>query len=358
MPRPNTVAAVLEGQPLGLVPSPWIAKNTGIKARAVLDHAQRFGIKTELTALQARNFGVLATSLGPWVTAWGLPNVQAYLDQHDPELAAFLRANVEHLYDHDRDAASAKKRRQEQHKLLSCKWLDRLTPEERDAKKRQYNAARYNNRRAKRGKPPATPPGKTRTRVQADALPLGLLPDGTVARAYRMHVETIQRMRARLNIAPAACDASGFPNRPGSFGQLVAAWGGARARTWLAGHLPTILRAFDRQAQAGHTAATTAPAPVAASGTTSRSTATGAASKRGDAARPGIGRAVTVALAKRAERDGIALEAADRRRPPAPEGGPVRAATRVETVEEWLARGGRVTRLVGAGNANVGEVVA
>lgn len=201
--------------------------------------------------------------------------------------------------------------------------------------------------------------------------PLGCVPDGVISIAYGVPIYRVSEIRAKRGLSQLRGGTDGaFPHRVGSFNLLVERLGHDRARLWVAGYAPQYLDAFDVDTErttrttsikdTNRKAATTTPAPVATSAPSTKP-ATGAPStksKRGAAARPAIGRSVEIAIAKRAERDGIARDAADRRRPPAPETPAPRPAGRVETIEEFLARGGRVTKLVGAGSANVGQVVA
>jgi len=192
--------------------------------------------------------------------------------------------------------------------------------------------------------------------------PLGCVPDGVISVAYGVPLYRVSEIRCKQGISRLHGGTDGaFPHRVGSFNLLIERLGYDRARLWVAGYAPQYLDAFDAaDGRTNRKAAYTTPAPVATS-LPSPKPATGAPStkgKRGAAARPAIGRSVEIAIAKRAERDGIARDAADRRRPPAPETPAPRPAGRVETIEEFLARGGRVTKLVGAGSANVGQVVA
>lgn len=292
--------ASLQTMPVGLLPNLTVSKVSRASVKAIGRHMAEHGIEPYSTTTNS-GFPNFAGSWSKFVGAWGADRARAWVAEHLPQYLPKFDA---------RDSTGL------------------LPP--------QYEEALKN-------------------------APLGCVPDGVISAAYGVPVYRVAEIRNKRGIERLRGGTDGaFPHRPGSFAVLIAQLGYDRARLWLAGHAPQYVEHFDADdgRRTNRKAAHTAPAPVAASVPSPKKPATGAVSKRGDAARPGIGRSVTVALAKRAERDGIAREAADRRRPPAPENGPVRAAGRVETVEEWLARGGRVTRLVGAGNANVGEVVA
>lgn len=369
MSRPRTD---LSQHPVGLVPATWLAAVLGMAPNAVAMYASGHKITTALTRVESQSFPRRPSTFSAWVTAWGLDRVLAWLDQYAPTEAAFVRTNADRIHDRERDEAERKAERRAVH--LACinrrnarLGTDHVRVEKREAARRKQ-ARRVAARREARiaAGLPAEPEHvyteirRRRRDERCSQHPCGLVPDNELHRAAGIDSALLHRYRTDHGIAAfVALPGRRFGAWRGSFAPLLAAWGTDRARAWVTQWMPDRLAAFDRDAaDTNRKAAYTAPAPVAASSPSPKKTATGAVSKRGDAARPGIDRSVTVALAKRAERDGIAREAADRRRPPAPENGPVRAAGRVETVEEWLARGGRVTRLVGAGNANVGEVQA
>lgn len=293
--------AVLATMPVGLIPVLTVAKVARCSIKSIERHMAAHGIPPYSTTKNS-GFPNFAGSWTKLVDAWGVDRARAWVAEHLPHWLAKFDA---------RDSTG----------LLPPQYEDAL-----------------------RG------------------APLGCVPDGVISVAYGVPLYRVSEIRAKRGYTQLRGGTDGaFPSRPGSFNLLIERLGYDRARLWVAGYAPQYLDAFDAaDGRTNRKAATTAPAPVATS-TPSTKPATGAPStksKRGAAARPAIGRSVEIAIAKRAERDGIARDAADRRRPPAPETPAPRPAGRVETIEEFLARGGRVTKLVGAGSANVGQVVA
>lgn len=297
--RMSQQEAVLAAMPVGLIPVLTVAKVARCSIKSIERHMAAHGIPPYSTTKNS-GFPNFAGSWTKIVNAWGVDRARAWVTEHLPHWLAKFDA---------RDSTG----------LLPPQYEDAL-----------------------RG------------------APLGCVPDGVISIAYGVPLYRVSEIRAKRGYTQLRGGTDGaFPSRPGSFNLLIERLGYDRARLWVAGYAPQYLDAFDAaDGRTNRKAATTTPDPVATS-TPSTKPATGAPStksKRGDAARPAIGRSVEIAIAKRAERDGIARDAADRRRPPAPETPAPRPAGRVETIEEFLARGGRVTKLVGAGSANVGQV--
>lgn len=231
-PNPPTI------HPFGLVPDKWLAPVAGIH----LVTCGRFARgQRRIDIFAARHFGEYASSFAPWVDAWGLERVLAYLDQHDREKAAFLRANADRIHDVEADRAVA----------------------ESKLKSSRANASAARRERRNRVQPKNATTRKVLCKAAADARaaviwarrnaalavqPVGLVPDKYVAAASGETRDGVEQYRARNGIAPMA-HARWFSLRPGTFQPLIAAWGVDRARAWVGAHMAAAVRAFERDAK-------------------------------------------------------------------------------------------------------------
>ena len=358
--RYSPVAAVLDSHPVGLVPIKWLAAIVDMPYQAVENYAQRRDVKTQLTRPQTLGFGARITSFAPWVDAWGAARVLDYLDQHDAEKAEFLRAGLDLVHDTEREDQRYREERAAASESYKAKWHASLDPAALRAKRDKWNAARYAARavkvaakRAERGETVAPPVasrdrrrGPRRHEGDMSHVPLGLLPNMTVGRQLSLRAETVARICRERSIGPYTNTShSGFPYAPESFEKIIAAWGEDRSRAWLVEWAPGVVAQFERHL-----------APEPAERASSRS-APGPVSKRGGVWRDHASKQITAAIARRdaIQRDAAAMRrtsiepaARDEREP----------AGQAETVAEFLARGGRVKKLVGAGHANVGQVAS
>lgn len=198
--------------PFGLVPASWLAPIAGISVSSA--EARTTAAPVRLSVAGVRRFGKRAESFATWVGEWGLTRVLAFLDKHDAEKAAFLRANVDGI------TPAAKK--------------PALTPQERVAKATAASVAvRVEQCRAKR-------------KAMFDGVPIGLVPASLCAVVSGADRGTV---RAYI-IEQGLTSVSGinWPKPVGSWSKLIEAWGVERAREWVTRHAPDDIRTFERDA--------------------------------------------------------------------------------------------------------------
>jgi hypothetical protein len=177
------------------------------------------------------------------------------------------------------------------------------------------------------------------------------VPDTFVEIVCGVNHERVKRYRQDHGIEPYANRRNHtFPEWYGAWVPMISAWGPERARAWVSEHSPQHADSIERDMR-----------PLAAGGTSSRSTAKGRDSRRGAEWRKLNTQLITCAIAKReAGESGVGGDVRFMHRPQVT---PREVSARepvgqAETVAEFLARGGRVTKLVGAGQANVGQVAS
>lgn len=349
----------LSDHPVGLVPSPWLSAATGISQRVIVHYAHDHGIACALTRAEVQQFPRWPSTFSPWVTAWGLDRVLAWLDEYATIEAAFVRANVDRLHDRERDEAERRDARRKTHLECVTRRNRKLGPDEVKAEKREAARKKQARRVAARREAriaaglPADPENvyaEIRRRKRGEicaASPAGLVPDNVINRVMGIDSAMLRRYRTENGIA--LCEfprGRSFPAVPGSWVPLVKAWGIDRAREWAAQHFADSMHTFDRDVRRMTSGAALNPSQDASGAPLTR---------RGAAWREKHSKDIMIAVAQREERakaeSRVPRTVTSTKTEPQPAG-------RVETIEEFLARGGRVTKLVGAGSANAGQVVA
>lgn len=394
--------------PLRYASQAWLSRVTGIKLAAIAKTMRRTGAESALTPFAQRRFGDYASTMRFWVEAWGAERVLAFLDKYDTAAAEVLRSGLDKLGNEEQDRAHSYRvhelRKRERLKkrhgvraLYNSRLVDALASQPVGlvpsatiativgvshsvitAYMQREGIALFSDRQVgfphgvgswdkivaawglnrtkawvETSRPQLMPwfdrrafPAAKRTEVSA--APLGCLPDGVIAVACGVTVVFVRDLRNELGIGRFFAGGFGaFPEAERSFGRLVAQMGHSEARAWLAERAPMYLTDFD---------ADTKPKPERAPPPTP--VAVAVAKRKGEALRQKMRGQIVADQARKA--DSVERDAASVRKCQVTPSQKVEAAPagRVETFEEWLARGGRVTRLVGAGSADVGRVQA
>jgi len=296
------------------------------------------------------------------VTVWGIDRVLSWLDQYAPDEAAFLRANLDRVHDHEGDAIRAAEEKRRVHLECMKRRAERLGAEfireEKRACAAVRQAKRIEARKAAGG--PVTPveiivaKHQARRDERCAKQPIGLIPDNVVERILAIDTAVCRRYRLDHGIPRYSTSNSvDFPSDRGSWRKLIDAWGVDRARMWVEAYMPEALATFERD---------TRPAPMAAASSPVPSAMGAPSTRRGEVWREKNRRIIAMneCVKKAKERD-----AALGRMPivtPSlsmqPDENKQEERDRIaDAMAEFLARGGEVKRLVGAGSPRVGQVL-
>lgn len=233
--------------PFGLVPSTWLASVAGLSLHTCKVRAMAAPVR--LDAWNVRHWGDYPSTFGPWVAAWGLDRVLAFLDAHDAERATYLRANVGGLDNAGTDRASFYAEAKAKHDAPGRRALRRQLkedPEQRAARlKRAVNIG--GAKRAEDGR-------ERRAELFAD-VPVGLVP---LALCAMVSGQNRQMVRCRLDdLGLPMVSGITWPTPVGSWCKLIDAWGEEKARAWVLEHVPADIRTFERDLRgAARTSAT------------------------------------------------------------------------------------------------------
>lgn len=395
----------------------WLSKVTGIKIAAIAKYLRRAGKVSALSPFAQRRFGAYASTMRWWVEAWGVERVLAFLDQHDADAALVLRSGLDKLDNEDADRIhshrrheEAKRQRAKERKGYRAHYTERLVsvlatqplglvPAATIASIAGVTHSVIKLYMTKNGIAPFSESGvgfphaigswdkivsawgldRTREwvtnyrpqlmtwfdrrafpaakRQEVTSAPLGCLPDGVIGAICNVTSGFVRDIRSEKGIRHYASTGIGsFPHAEGSFTRLVRELGRDAARAWLAERAPQYLDVFDHD-----TTRTPKPKPVAVAKPTKPATHK---QKPGKAWRANHAQVIAMNTLVNAAKE--REEARAKLRPTVtpgfgtwPDEDPkdVERKRISDAMAEYLARGGRITRLVGAGSPGVGQIL-
>jgi len=402
--------------PLLYVSQAWLARVTGIKLAAIAKTMRKTGSVSKLTPFAARRFGDYASTMREWVESWGADRVLAFLDKYDTHAADVLRSGIDKLGNEVQDREHALRRHEEAKRqrakvrkgyraekaasladslatqplglvpvatIASIAGVAHLTVA---AYLQRHGIAPYSEQRL--GFPHGVGswdaivsawgidrtrewvtnyrpqlmawfnrralPAEQRQKVQS--APLGCLPDGVIAVAFDVSVAFVRELRNERGAARFSVSTNGpFPDTQGSFARIAREMGKGEARAWLTEWAPQYLEAFDSDM------AYVRPKPAPVVKPTKAATHK---PKPGKAWRASHDQVIAMNTLVNAAKEREETRA--KLRPtttPAfgtwPDEDPkhVERARINDAMAEFLARGGKVKKLVGAGSPGVGQVL-
>lgn len=233
--------------PFGLVPSTWLASISGLTLNTC--KARAMSAPVRLDAWDVRHWGDYPSTFGPWVAAWGLDRVLAFLDAHDTERAAYLRANVDGLDNAAADREAFRAEAKTKHDAPGRRALRRQLKEDPAQRAARLKRAGTINgaKRAEEGR-------ERRAEFFAD-VPVGLVPLSLCA---MVSGQSREAARARLDdLGLPMVSGVAWPTPAGSWSKLIDAWGEERARAWVLKHVPADIRTFERDVRGAARASVT-----------------------------------------------------------------------------------------------------
>lgn len=233
--------------PFGLVPSTWLASISGLTLNTC--KARAMAAPVRLDRWDVVHWGDYPSTFGPWVAAWGLDRVLAFLDAHDTERAAYVRANADKLDNAAADREAFRVEAKAKHDAPGRRALRRQlkeNPEQRAARLKRAGDI---------GGAKRTEEGRERRAELFADVPVGLVPLSLCA---MVSGQNRQMVRCRLDdLGLPMVSGVAWPTPAGSWSKLIDAWGEERARAWVQKHVPADIRTFERDVRGAARASVT-----------------------------------------------------------------------------------------------------
>lgn len=215
--------------PFGLVAARWLSKVSGLAHNTCKERAVRAPVRLDLW--DATHWGDYPSTFGPWVSAWGIDRVLDFLDRHDAERAAYLRANVGGIHNAEADRAERRTKRKAEPVEARRERRNRAKTEPPSPKQRERSAKMSEF-------------GLKRRAAALDGVPVGLVPLALCAVAAKVDRMTVRTYLIEQGLPMVS--GIGWPKPVGSWSKLIAAWGVEKARAWVMQYAPEDIRTFER----------------------------------------------------------------------------------------------------------------